>query len=75
MTPFNEQGITPRLSKSKINRESKLEAFGGDQRLEQRLVNMLQMRVWICFKVLLTLQGDILKVLKKPYFNLFGKNY
>ena len=75
MTPFNEQGITPRISKSKINRKSKFEAFGGDQRLEQRLLNMLQIRVRICFKVLLTLQGGILKVLKKPYFNLFGKNY
>ena len=45
MTPFNEQGITPRISQSKINRKSKFETFGGDQRLEQRLLNMLQMRV------------------------------
>ena len=29
----------------------------------------------ICLKVLLTLQLGISKMLKKPYFNLFGKKY
>ena len=31
--------------------------------------------VVIDLKVLLTLQLDISKILKEPYFNLFGKNY